>query len=119
MQDIDPVEEASEESFPASDPPAWAMGGQGAALNNPARNRFELTIGENIAFLEYRLETAVLTLAHTEVPEAMRSNGSAGKLVRAALEFARHEGIKVRLECPFAASYVRRHAEFSDLIAKA
>jgi len=41
---IDPAEEASEESFPASDAPTWAMSDEGkgiAVSNNSAQPRFE------------------------------------------------------------------------------
>jgi predicted GNAT family acetyltransferase len=117
--DIDPVQEASEESFPASDSPAWAMGEEpsGAAIsNNPAKHRFEASIGGKTAFLEYRLTPPVLTLLHTEVPLAMRGHSVGGKLAVAAFEFARHERLRVNPLCPFAADYIHRHPEYADLV---
>ena len=43
--------------------------------------------------------------------------GIAGRLVRAALEFARGEGHRVRPSCEYAASWMTRHPEFDALRA--
>jgi predicted GNAT family acetyltransferase len=120
-KEFDPVDEASEESFPASDSPAWAMGAESPApaiSNNPARHRFEASIAGNTAFLDYHLTPRVLTLNHTEVPDTLREHGLGSKLVRAALEFARREGLQVKPLCPFATGYIRKHPEYADLTLK-
>jgi predicted GNAT family acetyltransferase len=50
-------------------------------------------------------------LIHTGVPEALGGRGVGGKLVQAALERARHEGMVVRPECEFARGWIDKHPD--------
>ena len=85
--------------------------------HNEADGRFEATLDGVTAFTEYTLARGVMVFTHTEVPPAFEGQGVASKLIRAALERARSEGLAVWPVCPFVRSYIRRHPEFQDLVS--
>ncbi|HEY2187880.1 MAG TPA: GNAT family N-acetyltransferase [Caldimonas sp.] len=81
----------------------------------PERRRFETTVDGAPGRLEYRLGPGLMTIVHTEVDPALAGRGVAGALVRAALEHARQQGLKVDAECSYTRSYMERHPETMDL----
>ena len=114
------LDEALEETFPASDPPANTVETgivlhelptplPGSILDNRDRGRFEITAEGGTAFLVYRREPGTMTLVHTEVPEDLRGRHLGAALVEGALDIARREGRRTIVECPFARAYLRKH----------
>ena len=85
--------------------------------HRPERTRFEATLDGHHGRIEYRLGDGVMTIEHTEVDPAHEGRGDAGALVRAALELARQEGLKVDAKCSYTRSYMERHPETHDLRA--
>jgi predicted GNAT family acetyltransferase len=86
--------------------------------NNRTRNRFEAEVAGSVAFVEYALEDNILTLIHTEVPADLEGQGLGGKIVKAALNFAIDQRLKVVPQCPFAKSYIERHQEYAGIVAQ-
>ncbi len=86
-------------------------------IDNRADSRFELTEQGLTAFADYRLQGDVLVIPHVEAPPALRGTGTAGRLIEGLLNQARSRGLKVTPLCGYAAAYIRRHPEHSDLLA--
>ena len=79
-------------------------------------HRFTTQVDGHEAELIYRLQGARLTIDHTGVPDAIGGRGIAGELVKAALDYARAEGLRVVPACSYSAAYIQRHPEYADLV---
>jgi uncharacterized protein len=87
-----------------------------AITHNPAVPRFETTVEGQLCVAQYRVFGRVLMATHTGVPAALRGRGLAAELVRALLEHARAQGLKVRPDCSYVETYMQRHPETQDLL---
>ena len=84
--------------------------------DNPARDRFEMQAGDDIAVVNYRLAPGVITLSHTEVPQELEGQGLGSKLVRGVLDIVRARGLKVVPACGFVAAFIRKNPDYRDLL---
>jgi uncharacterized protein len=114
------LDEAIEETFPASDPPANTVetgirldAGESAVRDNPGASRFEIALNGQVAVLQYERRPEAIVLVHTEVPPPFRGRGVAGRLAKSALEAARAEGLAVIARCPFVRAYLQKHPELA------
>jgi hypothetical protein len=88
----------------------------GEVRNNEAAHQYELEVEGELALAAYRLGGGQIILTHTEVPDALEGRGIGSKLVGAALDDARAQGLKVVPACPFVKHYMDKHPETADLL---
>ena len=88
-----------------------------AVTHHAAASQFEIHTDAGNALLRYRIEGASLDLLHTEVPASLKGGGYGSALVRAALDYARHNNLEVLPTCYFVRVYMKRHHEYDDLRA--
>ena len=88
-------------------------------IDNPSRRRYELRLGERVVgFLAYQTEPGAVVLLHTDVNPVFEGRGLGSRLVAGAFEDIRARGLSVVPVCPFVSSYLRRHPEDADLVAR-
>jgi len=83
---------------------------------NEAEEQFEAVTDVGKGVLTYAEKDGKLYVLHTEVPEALEGQGIGGALVRAAVEHARGQGVKVVPFCAFAKAWLQRHHDYDDMI---
>jgi predicted GNAT family acetyltransferase len=96
--------------MPASDAP------HGPVRHDEAASRFVIDTPRGEAVCHYRRSGHTAAFTHTEVPPALEGQGLAGRLVRAATDWARAEGLVVHAACSYVAAWMRRHPETLDLL---
>ena len=81
------------------------------------QSRFEIEVdGEVAGFISYQRSKDAVAFMHTEVDDKFEGQGIGGKLVSAALDQVREEGLQVLPFCPFTRSYIETHPEYLDLV---
>ena len=116
------LDETLEETFPASDPPGNTVETgigrtgtrpgnelEGGVTDNRQASRFEIVEDGQAAFLKYERRPDSLVFIHTEVPSLFRGLHIGDSLVKAGLEAAHGEGLRIVAVCPFVRAYLRRH----------
>lgn len=83
-------------------------------LHNEAEHRFEIHVESHVAELAYILSEGKITFTHTGVPPELEGNGIGTTLVKAGLEYARANHLKVESYCWFVSKYIKLHPESVD-----
>ena len=77
--------------------------------HQPDRQRFLVQTNDDEAVLEYRLlPDNGIDFTRTFVPEALRGQGIAEKLVRTGLAWARDQGYEIQSGCWYVARFLKR-----------
>lgn len=84
--------------------------------DRPELKRYEIVVGDQVAYLTYRRNDDHVLLSHTEVPESLRGLGLGGVLAKHGLDDARRVGKKVIVRCPFVTAWLLRHHEYDDIV---
>lgn len=86
-------------------------------VRNDEELRYELHVDDEWAgVVEYREDSDVVALTHTEVFDDFSGQGLATELVAGALDDLRERGRSVVPECPYVASFIERHPAYADLV---
>ncbi len=85
-------------------------------IDNAAAARFEMREDGEIVFADYRRNGDQLIIDHVEAPPRLRGTGAAGRLMRAIADRARSAGLTILPLCGYAASWLRRSADYRDLV---
>lgn len=83
---------------------------------NANKKRYEITIENQVAFVEFIEAKGSIYLTHTEVPKALEGKGVGSYLVKLVLEKVKESGLRLVPLCPFVAMYLKRHPEWKELV---
>lgn len=87
-------------------------------VHNAAMRRFELATENGTVVAEYDLSPGAIAFTHTLTPPALRGQGLAAKVVKAALDHARSEKLRVIPMCWYVAQYIDQHPEYRPLLVR-
>lgn len=79
----------------------------------PAKDTFEVVIDGHRAFVTYEIYDGALDVRKTLVPSELGGQGIAGKLVQAAYDYAKEQGLKCIATCSYAVKWLERHPAYN------
>lgn len=85
---------------------------------NEDKRRFELEVEDHVAYVEFiKNNDGIVFLTHTEVPSELEGKGVGSAIVSRTLEWIKENGYTLAPLCPFVAAYLKRHNEWSEILA--
>jgi predicted GNAT family acetyltransferase len=89
-----------------------------SVIDNAQELRYELHLdGVFVAEIRYRLEPGARVFVDVDVEPRLEGHGLGSRLVKGALDDLRARGLAVVPHALFVADFIKRHPEYSDLVA--
>ncbi len=85
---------------------------------NEKEHTFEIWIDGHLSKLDYMQDGNNFVIEHVGVDPEFRGQGVAGKIMEAALEYARQNSLRVIPMCSYAVYYIRENPQYSDLTSQ-
>lgn len=79
-------------------------------------DRYEMIEDGQTVYADYRRQGERLYIDYVFSPIPLRGSGASGRLMTAVAQKARAEGLSITPICGYAATWLRRSAEFRDLV---
>lgn len=76
--------------------------------NNSETTRFETRVDGHLAVLDYTLREGVMQIDYVSVPYEIGGRGIGGALVKAAVDWADEQGLRIHAVCGFARSAIEK-----------
>lgn len=83
--------------------------------HNPDEHRFETVIDGYLSKLDYIQDGRNFVITHVGVHPELRGQGVAGRITEVSLEYAKEHNLRVVPMCSYAAAYIRKHPEYTEL----
>ena len=90
-----------------------------AREDGESKGRYRIVLEGHEAEMTYsRANERLIIIDHTEVPGALRGQRIGERMVLAAVEDARRDGVAIIALCPFANAQFARHSEWQDVLRR-
>ena len=87
-------------------------------IHEKENERFVIYLDGSGVFVEYSLDDININLHHTYTHPELRGKGLAAHVVRAALEFAKENNMKVIPTCSYVQAFLGKNEEYKELVAE-
>lgn len=85
---------------------------------NTSENRYELSVDGQMVYADVHRDNDVLYIEYVYAPPELRGKGAAGQFMTQLMDIVRAEQLKAVPICGYAASWLQRHQEYTDLILR-
>ena len=86
-------------------------------IHEKENERFVIYTEGNEVYVEYTMRNNTIDLNHTYTHPALRGKGLAAHVVRAALEFAKKNNLKVIPTCSYVQSFIAKNDGYKEIVA--
>jgi predicted GNAT family acetyltransferase len=85
-------------------------------IKNQEKNRFELNIGDQTVFIDYKERGKKIFLTHTQTPEKLKGKGAATAIIEKTLTYIEKHRYTLIPICPMVKAYLKRHPDWNRIL---